>query len=359
MIYKLEIFNKSGQLIADLSDRPTTRQIVKKINDFDVIKVEFDLDNIVKYCQQSKYDVFELFSVNQNELRISRDNKVISSGLIVDMVVTADSGDKRTIALTANGWFFLLSQRFTPFLSYTGDDAADVCWNMISVAQAVVDGDMGITRGLHPATEPIENDYNMQNIHDGVQNLAQATPGFDFEVTWDKVFNIFYPWRGNIRKDVTFTYPGKILSMSFNRDGTQMVNSEIGVGASSSTDSILETYLDDGNNEAATSQSRYGLKEKINNQSSLGAPDILLSVIKGDVNLLRNYMDLPTIMVDGNTDPEFGSYDVGDIITLSTQADTVFNVIQGQYRIEEIDCSIDENNYESVTLTLAPPPAQP
>jgi hypothetical protein len=77
-------------------------------------------------------------------------------------------------------------------------DQTDIAWDLINYTQALPNGDLGITRGSStPTGRTRDREYEAgQVIGSLLDNLSDVIDGFDYEVSPEKVFNLYYPERG-------------------------------------------------------------------------------------------------------------------------------------------------------------------
>lgn len=229
--WSIEIYNSLGQRMADLSSKSLERKLVRARNRSDIINLKYDLDEIKKLCRKIGVPAFELFAVNQNEIRFKRDGVVLGAGQIVDTTPSITE-DVRTIDIKGLGWFDLLGTRYTDVLRrFEQVDAGEIAWTTIDESQQKPDGDFGITLGNIQTSIPHDITYEFKNIKELITQLSEVENGFDFEITWDKVFNVYYPAIGQLRDDIILSYPGNISSLSFNRRGLETANQVIARGA--------------------------------------------------------------------------------------------------------------------------------
>ena len=346
MSYKLEIYDKTGVLLADLSDRATARDLSQVRNTYDVLKVTFDLDDIVDYCAAIGTDWTTIFAVDENEIRITSDDVVVTSCLIVDALPSIDKDDHK-IDITGFGWLHLLKFRYTGADDiYTAQDAGSLAWQLINTSQSQTNGNFGITMGTIQTSINVNREYTSKNILDAITELSSGVSGFDFEVTWDKKFNVYYPKVGSDRTaDLAFTYPGNVMTISFERDGTKLINKSIAIGSGSGVNVSKVISTD------ATSELRFLLREGTNIVSDLAGSDALQARADADMLLYKTFLDIPTIVTGGITAPPFTSYRTGDLIPL-VSTHPAFSMISGLYRVDSRELTLDENDFESVKITL-------
>lgn len=345
--YSLLVYDTDGELVADLTGRALSREVKLLRNRAEVITAVFDADNIRDLAISIGMQVEDIFAVNRNEMRLKRGDRVIMAGEIQAVIPSID-GDRRTITVRAHGWLDLLASRYTDESEiYSAVDAGAIAWDLINDSQNLTNGDFGITEGEIQTSVNRDRTYSYKNIKDAIIQLSEVINGFDFEFTWDKQFNVYYPGIGSDRPDVVFTYPGNIKRLSFVRDGTDIANKIIARGAGFGVDVFKAEAAD------TISQSIYGLREKFLQFNDITNTTTLQQHADGELANYAKFYDMPDLVVDGSIDPQFGSYGIGDTVRIFVSEElNIFQTINGSYRIEAIDLSIDDQDQETVRLRL-------
>ena len=345
--YSLYVYDSSGNLVADLTGRALNRQVKLMRNRAEVITAEFDADNLRDLGLTIGLDVQDIFAVNRNELRIKRGDRVIAAGEIQALIPTID-GDTRKLAVRAHGWLDLFASRYTDSSEvYTGIDAGQIAWDLIDDSQNQTNGNFGVTQGNIQTSVNRDRTYSYKNIKDAIIQLSEVINGFDFEFSWDKKFNVYYPKIGSDRPEIVFTYPGNIKRLSFVRDGTEIANKIIARGGGTGSDAFQSTAQD------TVSQGIYKLREKFIQFNDITNTTTLQQHADGELANLAKFYDMPDIVLDGSIDPQFGSYGLGDTVRIYVSEErNIFQTITGSYRIDAIDLSIDEQDQETVRLRL-------
>jgi len=194
-----------------------------------------------------------------------------------------------------------------------------------------------------------------KTIKSAIEDLSNAYTGIDFNVSWSidpetnllsKYFNVFYPRQGIDNSGLTFAYPGNIKKIDRQKDGKAMVNEVIVVGQGSGVDQLVEQA-----NSTASIQA-YGLRQDRVDQADISDAGSLLSQGREIIRVLDAPQDLPAIVLDGTSAPAFGSYGIGDTILIKTSLGQILNTTEA-YRIEQINCSVDKDDMETVEIILS------
>ena len=337
----------SSGVYADLTPRIRSLSISQKRNAADTIQIELDLDDTLAYLKSINTSVKTLFATNVAELHIYLGDRKISAGQIASRDVRV-SESRRSITLRAYGFFALLKYRTTGSLvNYTATDAGAIAWDLINTTQVASYGALGITMGTITTSVSRTRGYSYKNVKEAIEELSAVENGFDFEVTPDKVFNVYYPKMGIKRDDVTFTYPGTIVELSDLEDGTRMANRVLAFGAGTG-DFNISTSVEDTALETV-----YTRRDAKVNRSDVSDVTTLTSHANGLLSAQKNVLHMPQLTVDGNREPRFGSYGLGDEVQIVTDRyQEVFADINGYWRIDGMDINVDENAREQVRLLL-------
>jgi hypothetical protein len=347
--YTVESHEPSGELLADLTGIANVNELVFERNRSSSASVTIDLFKLEDLGRKLHLNPLDIFSANRTELRVRRYGQYLFSGQVSNVEPHIE-GDKADMKVGVSGWLDLLGQRYTANnVVYSATDAGDIAWGLINTSQGLTYGDLGITKGLVQASVNRDRTYNGKNIKDALIELSEVLNGFDFEITWDKKLNIYYPYQGMDRStQLRFEYKNNIKSITVPHDGTQMTNSVLARGAGQGDAQISDTETD------TPSQAAYGLR-----QSILDYPDVietatLAAHANGQIAGYKDIIDMPVIVLNGSLPPALGSYWLGDQIILTIPDLQTFSYLSGvKYKIDKIAVRIDENEQEEIELSLS------
>lgn len=287
--------------------------------------------------------VNSLVALRRYSVWIYRDSVLVWSGeqAIREGALTPTGNNWCTI--TCYDWFELLLSRYTPELvTYTGIDAGEIAWDLISVSQA--DSSFGITQGTIEATQLRDRIYETQNIGDAIINLANVINGFDFEVSYFKVFNAL-AMIGIDRSDLVFEYGQNISSIRITEDFANPINRAIVLGDSGDPDDPLRVERND-----LESQSLYRVREGVSNESTVIEVSTLEE--KGDAVLRQRANPLlkTTMTLVKSSSPTIANFALGDSITLKVESGVYH--INRIFRIYEWTVAYNSDDTEQLTLVL-------
>lgn len=211
---------------------------------------------------------------------------------------------------------------------------------------ADTNADFGITEGTIEATVNRDRTYYNQNVMEAIINLANVLSGFDFEITNNRVFNVYEVMGNDKTEDVVLEYGRNIASAKVFEDFTSPVNRGIVIGQS--TDNLFTLIRVETDDTAL--QAEYKLREGLLSEMDVSETDTMEE--KGGA-LIRKY-GTPLFKIDINLasvlEPNITQFGLGDSITLIVQSG-IYDINE-QYRVFEYEVTFDDNNVEKLTLVL-------
>lgn len=173
-----------------------------------------------------------------------RNGKELMAGIHTPVNITENPGD--TLKVSGLGWLHYFQRRFYPFdpTNPTAYFYAVVQRNAFLVVQDIFTTVLaqpysltGITFNhgfAYVGTDPPLINYNIDPGDTGdmlskLQDLSKLVP-FDFEITWDKKINLYYPTRGSTTQ--VMQIPLNLEVSQYTNNGPDG-NSLLGIGASS------------------------------------------------------------------------------------------------------------------------------
>ena len=348
--WKIEVLNPAGELLGDFSGLSIGRNFVSTRNRPEQIILNFELDPLEQYARDSKTTIGELLEEGVNEIHISRGDEKVVAGQINYSRGTLQS-DKKIYQVRAIGWLGLFigdgGRNTRSVQTFSSTDQGDILFALINHTQTQTNGNIGITEGNIEPTVDRDRTYPIdKNIGDALIQMTEVIDGPDIEFTPDKVFNV-YRRIGEDRTYLIFEYPRSIKSLSLDKNAIELVN-YVPVRGQGNGDVQLRQI-----EENLASQSKYKLREKV-----LDLPDVSESATLAEHGqaemILARPKELPFIVLDGNQDPDFSLYGIGDSIKVVVKdSEYVSSISNRVYRIEQISVGIDEDDLETVTLGLS------
>ena len=343
--YSIEIWDKSGNPIADIRQFCSGLQWSKTLNGSESISFTVDLFRFEQLLDKIGYsgDPYGFFEVGRCDIRIKRNGTYIVGANAYSFTYTT-SDPTVTMNVQCVGYLnFYKTQYVTA--SFSQQNQEDILWSVIAQCNAKTGGDYGVTRGTHTgATVVRDRNYSNKEVASLIQQMSDVIGGPDFEFTPDKKFNTFEV-KGTYRPSVKLEYPGNIQSFSFSRSMENVANYIYGIGSGNGDDAIQTTAED------ATSEGYLYRREKIITWNSVTLQDTLDEHTNAALHYYKDIIEIPTVTVrDGAID--LSEVDTGDTVVLDLSSNLSLQHINGDYRIEQIECRVDENDSEETTLTF-------
>jgi hypothetical protein len=270
----------------------------------------------------------------------------------------------QTLSITAREFeSYFERRRITSTISYTNLDQATIAQSLLSLAQGVPSGNIGLIIGNETTGVTLSRtyyNYELKTYFAAIQDLSRALNGFDFNVVvaYDndgnptKTFKIGYPRIGtayglNDTGIPMFELGSNIVEYDFPEDGSITANSVYALGAGSNEGKLISNAQD-----ASKLSSGWPLLEEQANYSDVTDATYLSSLSNG---LVQNVSYPPTtikVVAPPYLDPVFGSYQIGDNARIRITDDRFPTSLDTLYRIVAFNVTPGENGPEQVTVTL-------
>jgi len=302
---------------------------------------------------------------------VDRDGVLVWGGIIWNR-----SYQSSNQVLSINGREFesyFEKRRITSNQVFTNIDQLTITQNLISLAQGVTYGNIGVQVGVETSGVLVSRtyyDYEKKTYYSALQDLSRAENGFDFniDVAYDgsgaptKTLTLGYPRIGTTYSAsnpsaLLFEFPsGNIIEYEYPEDGSLVANTLYALGAGSNEGKLSATYQDTTYLTAG-----WALYEEQANYSDVTDAAYLAQLAEGQVIAVSYPPTVIKIVVPAYVNPIFGTYSIGDGARLRITderfpATGVGTAIQAGldeiYRIVGIEVQPGENGPERVTLTL-------
>lgn len=344
--YEIELWSKNGIFLADVTKFVKNLNFSMQRNEAEQLQMSLDLNTYESYCLAIGTNPTSVLGPYQTDIKVKRNGEYLF-GTHVGYVETAMGETTSTINIKAFGYLNLLIDRYVTKTYYEAEnwDATEISWDLIDETQSQTNGDLGMTQGASQATTVNrEREYVRQNIKDAIVNLTKLVNGnFDFEFTYDRVFNTYEMIGSNRASELEFIYPGNIQEVSIPRDGLALFNKIYGLGSGFGQDQLSSTAEDND------SQLNYGVHEKIALFNSVVLQDTLDENTEGELDRRKGLLEIPQMTVNGE-DFDLNAFGIGDRVTVRIEDHLFLATVDGVYRIERIEVSVDENEAESIKL---------
>ena len=342
--YEFELYSSSGVLIADISTYATGRNWTKERNAPETLSFTLDVRAFEDFCASIGETPQSILNPYTTDIKVKRNGEYLFGVHVYDLQFSGND-DSINVAVKADGFLNLLKDRYVS-AEFSSTDAVDIVHGLITSTQAQDRGDFGISESLTQATT-VDRDrtYERKNVKEAIIELTELVDGnFDFEFDENRALST-YGAIGTDKPDVVLTYPENIKTFTVNRTGINTFNKLTALGSGFGDEQLSSIAFN------ADSQLVFGVREQIVTYNSVLLQDTLDQHAEGDLDLVKDLLDIPTITVSGAT-LDLNEVGIGDRIQVTIEDHPWINNVDGTYRIEKISCTIDENDAEIITLTL-------
>ena len=319
----------------------------EELNNDRYAMITFDRQTLREIAEKYGKNPLYVLSNTYRELYIyDEDDNLIYGGYISDLQFSRGNSEEGNMEVASKGFFSLLNKRFTNSLrEYASEDLSDIAWDLINYTQGLTYGNFGITRGTDPTTRNAQRTYKYKKICDAILAMSNAETqnGFDFEITNNKVFNVYYPAKGTQRKNIVFEDENNILNYSIRKPFIDsMANQVIVFGEGFGEDSIVEVR----DAENAFKNAFYLLQDAVS-EKDVRVAETLQE--KGDKYLSQNKYPQPSVSITCDYEViNYNEFSLGDWVKLKI-ANWGINAL---YRVEKRGLDDKGNVYLTLTPTL-------
>ena len=342
--YEIEVWNKSGVLLGNIRHLATNLKWTKERNQAETVTFTMDLGRYEDYLKIIGTTApFDFMDVLTTDIRIKREGKYLIGANVIKFGYSPTNASV-DMTVSCTGYLNFFKTQYVD-IAYTNEDQGDILWGVVAQVQGKSGANYGITRGAN-TSRLMKRDRNQtrKNVKDFMIQMSNVINGPDFEFTPDKKFNS-YDAIGSYRPDIRLVYPRNVDSFDFERAGDALYNYIYAIGSGNGEDAI-QTYSED-----STSQSERYRREYIATFNSVEREATLQENSDGVLDLSKDVRELPKVTLhDGVLD--LNDVGIGDTIFLELQRFLSIKHIKGFYRIERIECSVDDNDAETVSITF-------
>ena len=343
--YEIEVWSKDNKPMGDIYHLCKNLKWSKTRNDADTLTFDIDLHKYEEYIQAIGFtqNPSEFMEVGRNDIRVKRNGVYIVGTNIIKFEYSVND-PSITMKVSATGYLNYYKKRYVT-VNYTATPQEDILWGVIQACNAMTGGNYGITRGTHTGGTVLRDRNQVRKeVKSFFQQMSQVLGGCDFEFTPDKKLNTFEV-QGVHRPDMRLAYPDNISSFSFARSVENVSNFIYGIGSGNGEDAIQTTAEDTG------SEAYLYRRESIVTYNSVTDATTLAQNTAAVLHYTANPIELPSITVqDGALD--YSVVGIGDTIPVEMGGNKSLAHINGFYRIESINCSVDENGSETAEVTF-------
>lgn len=349
--YQIEVWHKDGYPLGDISQFVTNFSWQKTLNEAESLNISIDMARFDSYLVDIGFAnrPYEFLEIGRTDIRIKRNDEYILGANVAQIGYTANNTSV-TLAIQCTGYLNYYKYRYFSG-QFTQESQSDIIYNIITELNSATGGDYGIRRGdVYGTATKRDRTYDKKEVKSIFTQMSQVIDGIDFEITPDKRLNIWNTGsscKGVYRPDISVEYPLNIKSFNFYRTGSKVSNYVMAIGKTpqeGEVQPIVEV-------EDTESENYLYRREKIVSYNSVTSESVLTQNANTILFNTKDIIEIPNITVgDGVLD--LNVLDVGDTITVRLNGSVALQNVTGNYRIKSIQCKIDNNFGEEVTLNF-------
>lgn len=349
--YEFELWINNVQ-VGDISRLAKNRSFTLRRNASEDLKFMMDLTAFEDYCAKAGRQPMSTLEPYVTDIRVKRNGEYLFGTQVVELTYELNESEVN-MQVRATGFLDLFKDRYITKFYPDTTESTDIWRDAITTTQS---GDPSNDFGVEPGTSQYvtgvdrERDYIDQNVRDLLVNLTSLENGnFDFKFNYDRTYEI-YQQVGSDRTNNKFTYPYNISSATIPRTALNLYNYIIGLGSGFGEETVRSEYPDNLNAADPVSRANYKTRQKIITFNSISDKNILDENTSAYLSKVKDILMLPSITTNGNF-CDLNIIGVGDRIPVEVQNHPAIP-LNDTYRIEQIDCSLDDNDAESISLTI-------
>ena len=350
--YNIEIWGKDNYALADIRHICSNLVWTKTLNGAETLNFTIDLNRYEELLKNLgyEYDAFGLMEVGRNDIRIKR-NGVYILGTNVYRFVFVTHDPTIEVQVQCVGYLNYYKTRYVTMDFDTETSQDEILFQVIEDCNAKTGGDYGVRRGNVTGNMALRTrHYKRKEVASLIQQMSNCIGGPDFDFTPDKLFNI-YETKGTYHPNILLYYPelhgkpGNVQSFNFTRSVDGVANYVMGIGSGNGEDAVQSSA------EYALGEQDIYRREKVVTWNSVSQQDTLDEHTNSVLHQIQDIIEIPTVTLkDGVLN--LNEVDVGDTVNLDLASNLMLRHINGAYRIHKIECVVDDNDSESVTVSF-------
>lgn len=342
--YEFELW-VNGVQVGDISRLAKSRSFTLRRNASEDLKFSMDLTAFERYCAQAGRSPLSTLEPYVTDIRVKRNGQYLFGVQCVELSYTLAQGGI-SMEVRATGFLDLFKDRYITKV-YTAEEATAIWRDAIAETQSGdPTNDFGVIAGSQQYTTIVDRnrEYVDQNVRDLLVNLTALTDGqFDFRFNYDRTYEIFEQI-GSDRPGHKFTYPYNISGGTVPRTALNLYNYIIGLGSGFGEEALRSIQED------AASRLNYKTRQKIVTFNSVTEQVTLDDNTSAYLQRVKDILMLPSIKTSGEF-CDLSVIGVGDRVPVEVQGHAAIP-LDDTYRIEQIECSLDDNDAEDIGLTI-------
>lgn len=348
--YELELW-VNGVQVGDISRLAKNRKFVLRRNASEDLSFSMDLNAFERYCESAGREPLSTLEPYVTDIRVKRNGAYLFGVQVVELNYNLDVAGIN-MECRATGFLDLFKDRYIT-KTYSAEEATAIWRDAIATTQ---DGDptndFGVTAGPTQYTTIVDRDRELvdQNVRDLLVNLPSLVDGnFDFKFNYDRSYEIFEQVGSN-RPGNKYTYPYNISSANVPRSALNLYNYIIGLGSGFGEETLRSEYPTNLDAADPASRLNYKTRQKIVTFNSVVEQTTLDENTSAYLQRVKDILMLPSIKTNGEF-CDLSVIGVGDRIPVEVQGHPAIP-LNDTYRIEQIECSLDDNDAENISLTI-------
>lgn len=343
MSYRIEVWNKSGSCLGDIRHLAHNLKWTEQRNAAETVSFDMDLGEYEAYLKKINMTPYDFMDSAVTDIRLVRDGVERIGAHVVKLHYTPDDPSVK-VEVSCTGYLNYFKDAFVD-VSQNDVDQGEILWRVIDQYQKKPYGDFGIRKGDY-VSRGMKRQRNQvrARVKDFIVRMTNVIKGPDIQFTPDKKFNT-YDAMGSYRPDIRLIWPGNVSSFDFERSAASLANHIIAIGSGNGDDAIMTTSED-----ADCMRAQYR-REKLVTFNSVEHMDTLQQNADGVREVAKHIYELPVLTVQNDV-LDLNVLHVGDTVYAELNGYEVFNHIRGNYRIEKLEVSVDDNDSERPTITF-------
>ena len=297
-----------------------------------------------RYATQLNTTVDSIIGTTYREWYLYKDSSLLYGGVLVDRQFSGSKSQATSMTLNLIGFEGLLSNRVTGEKDvFTSYDSSNIAWALINTSQAQTYGNVGITRGLNPTTVDRDRIFRYEYIRNAIEKMSNESVynGFDWEITAQKVFNVYYPQKGTIKNNIILD-DFNIISWQDTKPLTAKLANRVFVIGEGQEDAILSTMVED-----ATPQNTWKLQEYVLSEKAIKTIATLEDKGNKHLDKFKEPKRVVNVVIN-DKNPDIISYNVGDTVQVKIKTIDFAEYL----RIKSRNIDIKKGGHAIINLTF-------
>ena len=350
-VYVFEAWSANGYRLADISKLCRNRSYTRQRNEAETLTFTLDVNALEELCRTRLSGVHprQLINPYTTDVKVKRNGEYLFGTQVVDVDIELGASSYDA-TVTCTGYLNLLKDRYVTAI-YSDVERTTIASSIIALTQAQARGSVGITigAGQYVTGKLADRDYPLDNVKTRLQQLAALSDApYDFVIDADKVWRT-YAEAGSVRDDMMLVYGGQrsnVQALNIDRSALRVYNKIYGQGTGLGQVTLSSIQED------VPSQLNYFIREHIANFNSVKEQATLDQNTWTYLDLHSNLLGLPNLTITSATIPDGTFVTVGDRFPLAVNGHPFLDDVNGLYRVEKMDVSLDDNDFETVAITF-------